>query len=184
MTPSHHSPRPERLETARLVLRRPRAADAEAVFGRYASDPEVTRYMSFPRHLSIDQTRAFLEFSDDEWARWPIGPYLIEDRADGRLLGGTGLGFESPWRASTGYLLARDAWGRGYATEALAAMVELATATGVVRLYATCHLDHAASRRVLEKGGFSHEGVLRRSMLFPNLGEGPHDAHFYARILR
>jgi [ribosomal protein S5]-alanine N-acetyltransferase len=174
----------ERIETDRLVIRRPRADDAAAIFARYAADAEVTRYLSFPRHLSIDQTRAFLDFAADEWRRWPAGPYLIEDRADGRLLGGTGLGFESPWCASTGYLLARDAWGRGYATEAVGAMVAAARRAGVVRLYAMCHTDNAASRRVLEKSGFGHEGVLRRSTMFPNLdAPGPHDAHCYAHIL-
>jgi ribosomal-protein-alanine N-acetyltransferase len=174
---------PERIETARLVLRRPRPDDAAAIFARYASVPEVTHYMSFARHVAIEQTRAFLDFCDDEWRRWPAGAYLIEHRADGRLLGGTGLGFESPWCASTGYLLAPDAWGQGFASEALAAMVALARDAGVVRLYAVCHVDHAASRRVLEKAGFAHEGVLRRSTLFPNLGAGgPHDAHCYARI--
>ena len=173
-----------RIETERLVLRRPRADDAETIFARYASDPEVTRYLSFPRHESIQQTRAFLDFSADEWRRWPVGPYLIEHRIDGRLLGGTGLAFESPWCASTGYLLAREAWGQGYATEAVGAMVDVARRAGVIRLYAMCHVDHGASRRVLEKAGFAHEGVLCRSTLFPNLDRpGPHDAHCYARIL-
>jgi RimJ/RimL family protein N-acetyltransferase len=173
-----------RIETARLVLRRPRTDDAEAIFARYAGDPEVTRYMSFPRHVTIEQTRAFLDFSDDQWRRWPAGPYLIEDRTSGRLLGGTGLAFESTWCASTGYLLAREAWGQGYATEAVGAMIDAARSAGVVRLYAVCHVDHWASRRVLEKAGFAHEGVLCRSTLFPNLGRpGPHDAHCYARIL-
>ncbi len=175
---------PERIETARLVLRRPRPADAAAIFARYASVPEVTHYMSFARHVSIDQTRAFLDFCADEWRRWPVGPYLIEHRDDGRLLGGTGLGFESPWCASTGYLLARDAWGQGIATEALAAMVVLARQAGVVRLYAMCHVDNAASRRVLEKGGFAHEGIVSNATTFPNLGApGPQDAHCYARLL-
>jgi ribosomal-protein-alanine N-acetyltransferase len=175
---------PERIETARLVLRRPRPDDAAAIFARYASVPEVTHYMSFVRHVSVDQTRAFLDFCDDEWRRWPVGPYLIEHRDDGRLLGGTGLGFESPWCASTGYLLARDAWGQGIATEALAAMVVLARQVGVVRLYAMCHVDNTASRRVLEKGGFAHEGIVPNATTFPNLGApGPQDAHCYARLL-
>lgn len=173
----------ERIETARLVLRRPRPDDAAAIFA-YASDPDVTRYMSFPRHLSLDQTRAFLDFSDDEWSRWPAGAYLVERREDGQVLGGTGLGFESPWRASTGYVLARHAWGQGYATEALQAMVGLAARTGVVRLYALCHVDHAASRRVLDKGGFACEGLLRRHTVFPNLGGVPCDTWSYSRILR
>ncbi len=180
--PPDHRPDCERLDTPRLSLRRPRAADAAAIFA-YASDPDVTQYMSFPRHLTIDQTRAFLDFCDDEWARWPAGPYLIERRDDGRVMGGTGLGFESPWCASAGYLLAPWAWGQGYAAEALAAMVDVASASGVVRLYATCHVDHMRSRRVLEKTAFTREGLLRRYMVFPNLSPRPLDTWLYARIL-
>ena len=183
-TEGHDSRALALIETARLALRKPRADDADAVLAAYAGNAEVTKYLSWPRHRSIDQTRAFLAFSDDEWGRWPAGPYLVADKASGRLLGGTGLAFESPWCASTGYVLARDAWGQGYATEALTAMVEVAAKAGVIRLYALCHADHAASRRVLEKGGFECEGRLRRHTVFPNSGAaGPEDAHLYSRIL-
>ena len=65
----------EILETERLLLRRPRQADEPAIFSRYASDPEATRYMAWPTHRSLDDTRAFLDLSDDVWARWPeAGP--------------------------------------------------------------------------------------------------------------
>lgn len=174
----------EQIETARLILRRPRAEDAEAVFSRYASDREVTRMMGWPRHLSVETTRKYIEYSDEEWAQGLAGPYLIESRQDGRLLGGTGLGFETPYRASTGYVLAKDAWGYGYATEALRAMVDLARQTGVMRLYAIYHVEHTASARVLEKCGFVREGVLRKHLLFPNLNpNGPCDVYITARIL-
>ena len=107
----------ERLETERLVLRRPCADDAAAIFARYAADPEVTRYLSWRRHHSIEDTDIFIAFSDSEWERWGTGPYLTFSRADGMLLGSTGLAFESTTVASTGYVFARDAWGHGYATE-------------------------------------------------------------------
>lgn len=81
---------PASIETTRLVLRRPSTRDAEAIFARYAGDPDVTRFVGWPRHQSVADTRAFLDFSDAEWERWPAGPYLIESRADGTLLGGTG----------------------------------------------------------------------------------------------
>jgi RimJ/RimL family protein N-acetyltransferase len=71
---------------------------------------------------------------------------------DGRLLGSTGLLFEAQARAATGCVLARDAWRRGLATEALGAMVDLARKTGILRLYALCHHAHRASARVLQKG--------------------------------
>jgi ribosomal-protein-alanine N-acetyltransferase len=174
---------PSELETARLRLWRPRLEEAHQVFDRYASDPDVCRFMSWPRHTSVEDTRAFLGFSQAEWERWPAGPFLMEGRADGRLVGSTGLSFETPWRAATGYALARDCWGRGYASEALGAMVELAQGLGVKRLYALCHPEHRASRRVLERCGFEREGLLRRHSEFPNLAPGEAlDVSCYARV--
>jgi ribosomal-protein-alanine N-acetyltransferase len=167
---------PERFETSRLVLRKPTLADAEAVFIRYASDPEVTRYLGWPRHQSVDDTKAFLSFSDAEWSRWPAGPYLIESHSGHELLGSTGLAFEAPSRAVTGYVLARDAWGNGYATEALTAIMEIAEGLGVIRLYALCHPDHPASARVLEKCGFRLEQRLEQFAEFPNLNPGRREA--------
>jgi RimJ/RimL family protein N-acetyltransferase len=175
---------PERLETARLVLQRPRPIDVEPIFTRYASDPEVTRYLSWPMHVSLHQTRAFLTFSDDEWNKWPAGPYLAFSRQDGQLLGGTGLSFEAGDRAATGYVFAKDAWGRGYATEALEAMVDVARMSGVHRLYALCHVDHRPSARVLEKCGFERERLLSRFVEFPNLSTGVRaDVFCYVRLL-
>jgi len=163
---------PETIKTDRLLLRKPASGDATEIFGRYASDAEVTRFLAWPMHTSIDDTRAFLEFSDAEWARWPAGPYLICSGADGSLLGSTGLAFEASFRATTGYVLAKDSWGQGFATEALLAMRQMAADLGVERLYALCHPEHQPSRRVLEKGGFEFEGTLRRFSEFPNLDPG------------
>lgn len=175
---------PTRLETARLVLSQPVTSDAEAIFRRYAGDPEVTRYLGWPRHQSIAETAAFLAFSAREWERWPGGPYLISSRDDGRLLGGTGLGFEAADQAVTGYVLARDAWGMGYATEALGAMVDVARQIGVRRLQALCHPDHHASWRVLEKCGFVRETGFANQVEFPNLAPGVlQDAACYVMLL-
>ncbi|HEX2520507.1 MAG TPA: GNAT family N-acetyltransferase [Terriglobia bacterium] len=146
---------PASFETHRLLLRRPQPEDAAVVFARYANDPEVTRFVGWPKHESVADTQAFLAFSDAEWERWQAGPYLIWSRSDGVLLGSTGLGFETPYRAATGYVLARDAWGRGYATEALNAMVDIAPRVGVQRLYALCHLEHRASWRSSRNVGSS-----------------------------
>lgn len=162
----------EQIETARLILRRPVAGDVGAIFERYASDPDVTRYVGWPRHQSPDATRGFLRFSDAEWETWGAGPYLILSREGGRVLGSSGLAFEATDRASTGYVLAKDAWGHGYATEALRAMVDTARTAGIVRLYALCHPDHTVSAHVLEKCGFVTEGIRPRFTEFPNLHPG------------
>jgi [ribosomal protein S5]-alanine N-acetyltransferase len=175
-TNSEHEP----IVTSRLILRQPVARDAVSIFERYASDPEVTRFLGWPRHTKVSDTESFLMFSASEWARWPAGPLLIESRASGMLLGSTGLAFESSDRASTGYVLARDAWGFGFASEALAAVLKLPQVSMLTRLYALCHPSNTASIRVLERGGFRAEGTLRKPAAFPNLGDGAQDVACFA----
>jgi ribosomal-protein-alanine N-acetyltransferase len=173
---------PDHLTTARLLLRRPLRSDAELIFNRYASDPEVAKFLGWPRHTSIEHTHLFLDFSDKEWERWPAGPYLIESGEDGRLLGSTGLNFKAPDRAMTGYVLAKEAWGFGYATEALSAIARLGDALDIGELFALCHRDHRASHRVLEKCGFVRQPKHIERAHFPNLGAGScADALCYVR---
>ena len=175
---------PPLVETPRLVLSAPVAEDAEVVFQRYASDNDVTRYLGWPRHRTVDDTKGFLAFSALQWEKEGVGPYLIWSRADGRLLGSTGLGLEAGGQAITGYVLATDAWGKGYATEALTSMVEVARDIGVGRVYAVCHPQHRASWRVLEKCGFQRDGSWNRQVEFPNLAPGiSQDVLCYARNL-
>lgn len=169
------------IETERLLLRPPSPKDAEAIFERYASDAEVTRYLGWPRHASVRDTEAFVGFSIAEWARWGVGPVLAFDKSSHVLLGSSGLVMEAADRAATGYVFARDAWGKGFATEALRAMIALAAEVKVGRLCALCHVDHQASWHVLEKCGFHREGVLPRHFVFPNLSPEPLDVLSYAR---
>jgi len=175
---------PDILHTERLTLRKPVAGDAEAIFRRYASDPLATRYLSWPTHRTVDDTRAFLAWSDADWQRWPAGSYLVFSTETHALLGGTGLSFTSPSEAVTGYVFAQDAWGHGYATESVEAMVALARQTGVRHLEAICHADHRASAHVLEKCGFAQTEVRRSSVEFPNLAPGNRfDVLCYVKLL-
>ena len=174
----------EIIETERLVLRKPKASDAQEIFARYASDREVTRYLSWPTHRNVADTLAFLAWSDQDWDRWPAGSYLVIDRDGRQLLGGTGLSFKTPTRAITGYVFARNAWGHGYATESLQAMVDPASETAVERLEAICHIDHRPSAKVLEKCGFTREEVRREHFVFPNLApQKKSDVFNYVRYL-
>lgn len=170
---------PEVFETERLTLRRPGAGDAEEIFARYAGDARVGKYLAWPIHKSVDDTRLFLNFSDAEWAEWPAGPYLVFSGSE--LIGSTGLAFESSSRASTGYVFAVDAWGLGYASECVLAMKRLAAEHGVKRLYAGVHPDHRPSAHVLEKAGFRDDGIARACAEFPNLEPGVlKDVRLYA----
>jgi ribosomal-protein-alanine N-acetyltransferase len=167
---------------ARLVLRRPGPADAASILDRYAADPAVTKFLSWPRHRTVEDSHAFVHCSDEVWSATLAGPYLVWDRK-GELLGSTGLNVETPWRAATGFVLARAAWGQGYATEVAAAMVALAALIGLARLYALCHVENRASARVLQKTGFTFEGVLHSHTTFPNLDPTrPCDVECWAHV--
>ncbi len=173
----------ETVETVRLLLRRPRSSDALEIFRRYAADEEVTQYVCWPRHRSLSDTHGFLRFSDTAWERWSLGPYLIEAKEHKALIGSIGIAFETRYRASAGYVLARVAWGKGYASEALRALMEATKQTKLQRIYALCHCSHQASIRVLEKCGFNREGKMLRHTVFPNLGlQEPSDVFCYAYV--
>jgi [ribosomal protein S5]-alanine N-acetyltransferase len=175
---------PERIETPRLVLRRPLAGDAEAVFSGWASDAIATRFMSWPRHQSVADSQAFLDFSDGEWDAWPAGPYVIELGSTGDLIGSCGFAFPKRELAEVGYIIARGAWGRGYATESLVAQIDAAALLAPVTLEAAVHPDNGASLRVLEKCGFASDGAPPMAADFPNLpGSGRVLAVRYARVI-
>ena len=65
---------PEYLTTARLILRRPLSTDADAIFTRCSSEPEVTQFLAWPRRKSMEDARRFLDFSDQEWSKGRAGP--------------------------------------------------------------------------------------------------------------
>lgn len=167
----------ERIETARLVLRRPTLTDLDAVHA-YASDPAITKFMGWARHETPQTTRAFLIMRDEEWDSRGTGTFLVEK--DGAVIGSTGLHTYDDAPAATGYIIARPHWGNGYATEATRAMIDLARKRGYPRVEAGCHPENVASIRVLEKCGMVHEKTLEGHMVFPNLSGALTDLMLFA----
>jgi RimJ/RimL family protein N-acetyltransferase len=170
---------PELLRTERLALRRPRATDAEAVFA-YASDPDVTLHMDWARHTDIAQSRAFLDYCDEGWRTGSEATWAITLAGADRMIGAVGI---RPRRhkADFGYVLAREHWGQGIATEASLAVIAAAFAlAGMSRVWATCSVGNERSARVLEKAGLEREGILRNWCLRPQQGGRVEDAYCYA----
>jgi len=167
---------PQRLSTERLELRPATIEDADAVFG-YASDPGVSRYLPWRPHASREDTIDFLRRCEQDWRDGSAFPWVIVEA--GRVVGMIEAGIDG-YRASLGYVLASDAWGRGIATEAVEAVVgALLELPELWRVWATCDVENRASARVLEKAGFSFEGVLHRWDRH-NVGPEPRDARVYA----
>ena len=75
------------LHTARLILRPPRLADAQAIFDAYAQDAEVTRYLIWSPHVSITETEEFLRRSLDDVVSGTHLPWVITTKTDERLIG-------------------------------------------------------------------------------------------------
>jgi RimJ/RimL family protein N-acetyltransferase len=168
--------------TERLQLRPPTLADAEQIFARYGTDAAVCRYMSWIPHRSIDDTVAFLNHIVSDSTEGRSFGFMIFSRGSGELLGSVG-GAIDRHRMQFGYCLARDAWGKGYATEAAGAFVAAALQLPAIkRVQAFCDVENCASAQVLEKIGLEREGSLRRYLVFPNLGSEPRDVYLYAKV--
>lgn len=151
------------LETARLRLRAVVPADVPdllAVFG----DPVVCRYWSRPPLADVAEADALQQEIAALFAERTLFQWAIAERASDRLVGTCTLADLSVEhrRAALGYAVGRAAWGRGYATEALRALLDLAFgALALHRLEADVDPRNAASIRVLERLGFRHEGHQR-----------------------
>ncbi|GGN35151.1 RimJ/RimL family protein N-acetyltransferase [Actinoplanes campanulatus] len=146
------------LWTPRLHLRPFRLEDVPAVHS-YAGDPEVVRYMDWGPNSPAD-TENFVSSA----VRPPDGVHPFAVERSGTLIGAVELRVTAAAhrRGEFGYVLARSAWGQGYATEAAAAVLAYAFEQAELhRVAATCDPANIASRRVLEKIGMEYEGHLR-----------------------
>ena len=173
---------PEIIETARLLLRKPRPEDAKVIFDEYAQDPAVTRYMMWRPHTSVTTTEAFVASSIELWGMDSAFLYIITGRPDGDLLGAIDIRPRPP-RADIGYVLARRHWGHGLGPEAIGAIVIAALSMPeIFRVEATCDVENVASARALEKAGLSREGLLRRYIIHPNISAEPRDSYLYSKV--
>ena len=162
--------------TPRLLLRPGWAEDAAAL-ARALADLAVVRHLSTaPWPYRLADAEAHLAAPRD-----PVLPsLLVFARTAGapQLVGSCGLGRRASGRVEFGYWIARPFWGRGYATEAGAALLDIAATLGLARLDASHFLDNPASGRVLEKLGFVAAGLVAPRFSCARGGESP------ARLMR
>jgi len=152
------------LTTERLVLRRFRAGDAP-VLAAYRSDEDTARYQSWAPPFTLEQAEQFvvqMSGADPDkpgWFQW-----AVELQSERALIGDVGVGLRDNLRqADLGFTLAPDRRGHGYATEAVTAVLDrLFDVQGVRRVSAECDARNLPSARLLERVGFTREG-LRRS---------------------
>ena len=138
--------------TPRLLLRPGFPEDAPALAGAIGDETIVRNLASVPWPYRMRDAEAFLASPRD-----PILPsLLIFERGQGapQLVGSCGLGRRPSGAVEMGYWIARPFWGRGYATEACTALIDIARMLGLPSLEASHFIDNPASARVLDKLGF------------------------------
>jgi [ribosomal protein S5]-alanine N-acetyltransferase len=154
------------LETERLVLRELEESDAPAT-NVWERDPEVVRYQSNDV-CDVEQSLAYIRRIRDESAARPrrVFELGIARREDGVLVGRCGFAIRRPehGEAEIWFVLRRDAWGRGYAREAMRALLGFAfESLGLHRVYGDCDPRNAASARLMETLGMRREAHLREN---------------------
>ena len=152
------------IETARLRLRHLTPGDLDALCALF-SDPAVVRYLGVEagKIFSRQECEAVLQTSIEGWEKHGFSRWAITDKRLGKFVGLCG------WRSSDGkpellYVLAKEYWGRGLATEASAACLRYGfEELNLDSVIAVTRPEHNASRKVLEKIGMSFVGVMSHS---------------------
>ena len=154
----------QRIETPRLILRRAIREDAEPMFRNWASDPEVTKYLTWPTHDSVEVSQWVLdswlqEYEKDSYYQWlivlkelgePIGSISVVRRND------------SVEEAEIGYCIGSRWWRRGIMSEALDVVIGyLFTEIGMNRVAARHDPNNPNSGKVMRKCGMKYEGTNR-----------------------
>lgn len=162
--------------TPRLLLRPGFPEDAPALTAAIADEAIVRHLGSAPWPYRMRDAEAFLASPAD-----PVLPrLLIFARTDGApmLVGACGLGRRPSGAVELGYWVATPYWGRGYASEAGQALIDIARALGLARLEGSHFIDNPASGRVLEKLGFTATGLIAPRLSCARGEESP------ARLMR
>lgn len=171
------------LETERLILRRFTVRDADAMYTNWASDPEVTRYLTWPAHAGVETSRAVLAdwtaaYAQESCYQWAI---VLKGRAD-EPVGSIGAVDVSDDIAAVqiGYCLGRRWWHQGIMSEALGAVMDFFfDAVGCNRVAGRHDPRNPHSGMVMQKCGMKYEGTQRSA---DRNNQGICDTSWYALL--
>ena len=156
----------QKLETGRLILRRLTMADADAVYRNWASDPEVTRFLTWPAHTDIEVTKYVIGtwlplYEKQDYYHWAV---TLKENGDEPIGTIHGLIKDELDLVTTGYCLSRNYWHKGIMSEALAALIDFFFSE-VEANCINCYHDprNPNSGKVMTHCGMKFDGTLRAS---------------------
>lgn len=173
----------QRIETDRLILRRYKIEDADAMYKNWASDSEVTKFLTWQPHPSVDVSRSIIEdwlkkYSDEKYYQWAI---VLKDNGN-EPIGDISVVHmnEDISMVHIGYCLGRAWWRRGIMSEALKAVMDFMFDTVEVNRVESRHDPrNPNSGKVMQKCGMKYEGTLRSA---DRNNQGICDACYYALL--
>lgn len=155
------------IETARLILRRFTVSDAQPMFDNWASDKEVTKFLTWPAHESVDVTTAFLQYctegyADPEFYLWAI---VLKENGDEPIGSISVVSHDNTvQKAHVEYCIGKKWWHKGIMPEALQAVIRfLFDEVGMQRIEARHDSRNPNSGAVMKKCGMCYEGTLRNA---------------------
>lgn len=152
------SPIPD-IETERLILRGPTAADLDDWVSTIWGDAEVMRYMPRSTEAPEVQARGVLEFFNSVREQHRVGTWVITNKADGQFMGHCILTYREAFgEPELGYALGKAFWGQGYALETARAVVRYGIEqANPARIFAVVFPENRPSWSILQRLGFVYE---------------------------
>ena len=171
------------LETKRLILRKFQMEDANAMFYNWASDEEVTRYLTWPAHRTIEITKGYIASLIEGYQKPDNYGWAIELKEIGEVIGSMGVVRcqDNIACVHIGYCIGKNWWNKGITSEAFSAIIKfLMEEVEVNRIDSRHDPRNVSSGKVMQKCGLKYEGTLRQS---DYSNQGLCDAAWYS-ILR
>lgn len=155
-----------KLETKRLLLRRFTIGDAEDMFRNWASDGEATKYLTWQRHKSVEDSKAYIEALITAYSRPDTYDWGIELKEIGQVVGSISVVRQDNAVESMhiGYCIGKRWWNQGIASEAFSAVIRyLMSEVGVNRIDSRHDPRNLYSGKVMEKCGLRYECTFREA---------------------
>ena len=141
------------LETDRLILRPFELDDAESMFNNWASDEEVTKYLTWNTHKSIEETKSVLAFWVNQYEKEERINFAIVYKENNELIGGIDVVGYLEGVPVIGYNLSRKYWNKGIMTEACKKVIELLFSLNHEKIIIEAMVENIGSNRVIQKCG-------------------------------
>lgn len=152
------------LETERIILRKIGVKDAQLMYDNWASDNDVSKYVTWCTHKDVNETSELLKNWESEYTKLNCYRWCIVSKENDEPIGTIDVckSNDNLEMAEIGYCMSKRYWNKGIMTECANRIIQfLFEEVGYKRIQATHALENPASGRVMQKIGMKYEGIIR-----------------------